>query len=43
MTRPMNRMVKPLDDLKIREGMDPPTGRTKDDSWRLGDWSKVNS
>jgi len=30
-------------DWKIREGMDPPTGQTEDDSWRLGDWSKVNS
>jgi len=28
-------------DWKIGEGMDPPTGRTEDDSWRLGDWSKV--
>jgi len=39
----MMRMIVPLDDLRIREGMDPPTGRTEDDSWRLGDWSKVNS
>ena len=29
-------------DSKIGEGVNPPTGRTEDDSWRLEGWSKGN-